>query len=61
MAKDYASELKGKNIAINAFDTGWIKTEMGDEEASSEPETVIPRMIIGAILKNKSCFILKIM
>jgi len=50
LTKDYAPKLKAKNVAINAVDPGWIKTDMGGEQASSEVDTVIPGMIIGAFV-----------
>ncbi|MCC5890898.1 MAG: SDR family oxidoreductase, partial [Alkalibacterium sp.] len=50
LTKDYSAELNGKNITINTVDPGWIKTDMGGEQASNDVETVIPGMIVGAFV-----------
>jgi NAD(P)-dependent dehydrogenase (short-subunit alcohol dehydrogenase family) len=52
--KDLASQLKNTNVLVNGLDPGWIKTDLGGQNADHELETVLPGALVPALLKDKS-------
>lgn len=53
LTKDFAGKLKDTNVTINVADPGWIKTDMGGQQASHDVDTVIPGMIVGAFVPQE--------
>lgn len=50
--QDLAYALKENNILVNYLDPGWIKTDLGGKNAWFELETVLPGVLIPALLEN---------
>ena len=50
--KDIAAELTNTNVLVNMLDPGWLKTDMGGENAENEVETVLPGALVPALLDN---------
>jgi len=50
--KDLAAELKDLNVLVNHVDPGWLKTDMGGENAEHEVETVLPGALVPALLED---------
>ena len=50
--KDLAAELKNTNVLVNMLDPGWLKTDMGGENAEHEVETVLPGALVPVLLEN---------
>jgi len=50
--KDLAAELKETNVLVNHVDPGWLKTDMGGENAENEVETVLPGALVPALLED---------
>lgn len=54
ITKDLSSKFIGKDISLNLLDPGWIKTDLGGENASHEVETVYPGVLVSVINKQPS-------
>ena len=52
--KDLAAHFKDTNILVNALDPGWLKTDLGGENADHEVETVLPGALVPALLEDFS-------
>jgi len=51
-SRDLAAELKETNVLVNTLDPGWLKTDMGGENAEHEVETVLPGALVPALLED---------
>lgn len=51
-SRDIAFELKESNVLVNYLDPGWLKTDMGGQDAWSEVETVLPGALVPALLED---------
>lgn len=51
-SKDIAFELKDDNVLVNYLDPGWLKTDLGGQNAWFEVETVIPGALVPALLED---------
>lgn len=49
---DLAAELRGTGVLANVLDPGWLKTDMGGENAEHEVETVLPGALVPALLDD---------
>lgn len=50
--RDLAAELKGTNVLVNTLDPGWLKTDMGGDNAPGEVESVLPGALVPALLPD---------
>ena len=50
--KELAAELKQTKVRVNALDPGWLKTDMGGENADFSVETVLPGALVPALLED---------
>jgi len=50
--KELAAELKQTNVRVNALDPGWLKTDMGGENADFSVETVLPGALVPTLLED---------
>ncbi len=50
--QDLAAELRGTNVLVNTLDPGWLKTDMGGENAPGEVESVLPGALVPALLPD---------
>jgi len=51
--RDLACELKDSNVLVNYLDPGWIKTDLGGQDAWFDLDTVLPGVLIPALLDEK--------
>ena len=51
-SRDLAAEFKGENVLVNYIDPGWLKTDMGGEEAWFPVEAVLPGALVPALLEE---------
>ena len=49
---DLAPLLEGSGVAMNALDPGWLKTDMGSQEAPNPVDSVIPGALVPALLTH---------
>jgi NAD(P)-dependent dehydrogenase (short-subunit alcohol dehydrogenase family) len=49
---DLAPSLQGTGVTITLADPGWLRTDMGGSEAPKHVETVIPGILLGALLNK---------
>lgn len=52
LTRDIAAKLDSTGVRINTLDPGWIKTDMGGENALHEVEDVLPGALIPATIEN---------
>ena len=50
--KELAAELRETNVLVNALDPGWLKTDMGGENAEFAVETVLPGALVPTLLDD---------
>lgn len=50
---DMGSKLEGTDVMINLTDPGWCKTDLGGPNATSEPESAIPGVLVGVFVDDK--------
>jgi 3-oxoacyl-[acyl-carrier protein] reductase len=51
-SRDLAAELKDTNVLVNYLDPGWLKTDLGGENAPGEVESVLPGALVPALLED---------
>ena len=49
---DFVPILDGSGVAMNALDPGWLKTDMGSQEAPNSVASVIPGALVPALLSD---------
>jgi len=52
--QDMAIKLKNTNVLMNLIQPGWVKTDMGGEDADSTVESVLPGVLVPALLDEGS-------
>jgi len=52
--QDMAAELKGSGVIVNTLDPGWLKTDLGGEQADHEVSTVLPGAIVPVLLDERA-------
>ena len=50
---DLAPTLENSGVVINALDPGWLRTDMGSQEAPNAVDSVIPGALVPALLPCK--------
>ena len=53
ITRDLSSQLVGTGVLINIADPGWIKTDLGGNQAKYDVSTVIPGSILGAFVEEE--------
>ena len=51
-SRDLAAEFKDENVLVNYVDPGWLKTDLGGENAWFTVETVLPGALVPALLED---------
>lgn len=49
---DLSSEFKGCNVLVNYVDPGWIRTDLGGPNAWDDVESVVPGVLVPALLPD---------
>jgi 3-oxoacyl-[acyl-carrier protein] reductase len=49
---DLSSKLQNTNVRINTLDPGWLRTDMGGENAEHPVEAVLPGALFPALIEN---------
>jgi NAD(P)-dependent dehydrogenase (short-subunit alcohol dehydrogenase family) len=52
LSQDLAFALKDTNVRLNYLDPGWLKTDMGGDNAENSVEAVIPGALTPALVEN---------
>lgn len=52
LTEDIASKLVGTGVRINMIDPGWIRTDMGGENAEHPAEAVLPGILAPALVED---------
>jgi 3-oxoacyl-[acyl-carrier protein] reductase len=52
LTEDLASNYTNTNVKINALDPGWLRTDMGSQEAPNPVEAVLPGALVPALLEE---------
>lgn len=52
LTDDLASTLSNTGVRINYIDPGWIRTDMGGEDAEHDPEDVLPGILAPALVDD---------
>jgi NAD(P)-dependent dehydrogenase (short-subunit alcohol dehydrogenase family) len=52
LTKDIAGKLENTGVRINMLDPGWLKTDMGGENAWHEIEEVLPGALVPAVIED---------
>ena len=50
--QDMATELEETGVVINTLDPGWLKTDLGGEQADHEVESVLPGALVPVLLAD---------
>ncbi len=52
LTEDLASKYTDTNVKINALDPGWLRTDMGSQEAPNPVEDVLPGALVPVLMDN---------
>jgi len=52
--RDMVSMLKGTNVLMNLLDPGWLRTDMGGEQAPNDPDSVLPGALVPVLLPKEA-------
>ena len=51
--RDMIPTLQGTNVLMNLLDPGWLRTDMGGEQAPNHPDSVIPGALVPVLLEKE--------
>lgn len=51
--RDMVPTLQGTNVLMNLLDPGWLRTELGGQEAPNHPDSVIPGALVPVLLEKE--------
>ena len=51
-AQDFVPVLEGTGVTMNSLDPGWLKTDMGGQEAPNSVDSVIPGALVPALMSH---------
>lgn len=51
---DFVPMLEGSGVVMNSLDPGWLKTDMGSQEAPHSVASVIPGALVPALLLHST-------
>lgn len=54
VTNDLAGKLDGTDVCINLTDPGWCRTDLGGPNAPNDPDSVIPGIVVGAFVDDKT-------
>jgi short-subunit dehydrogenase len=49
---DISAELRGSNVIISYLDPGWLRTDLGSQNAPNPVESVLPGAIVPALIED---------
>jgi 3-oxoacyl-[acyl-carrier protein] reductase len=52
LTEDLASHYTNTNVRINSLDPGWLRTDMGSQDAPNPVEAVLPGALVPALVEN---------
>lgn len=52
---DMAPHLAGTGVTMNLLDPGWLRTDLGGEEAPNTVESVLPGAMVPVLLEDGTC------
>ena len=52
--EDFAPILKGSGVTMNSLDPGWLRTDMGSDEAPNPVESVIPGALVPVLVSDSA-------
>ncbi len=52
--EDFVPVLKGSGVAMNALDPGWLRTDMGSQQAPNSVDSVIPGALVPLLLPDSN-------
>jgi 3-oxoacyl-[acyl-carrier protein] reductase len=52
LTEDLASKYAGTNVKINSLDPGWLRTDMGSQDAPNPVEAALPGALVPALLEE---------
>lgn len=52
LTEDLAAKLKGTGVRINSLDPGWLRTDMGGENAEHPVEAIVPGALEPVLIEN---------
>lgn len=51
--RDMMPALKDKNVLLNLMDPGWLRTDLGGDQAPNDPDSVLPGALVPVLLDKK--------
>ena len=52
--RDNVPTLEGSDVLMNLMDPGWLRTDMGGEQAPNDPDTVLPGALVPVLLERRA-------
>lgn len=52
--RDMIPTLKGSNVLMNLMDPGWLRTDLGGDQAPNSPDSVLPGALVPVLLENSA-------